>query len=756
MRNDPKHLNRLRAMLEQVGASTNDKGLEKHVQAPEQKSQLEGISTTSNVQTEHVLESLDILQKRRDKKIDQDRRFELEAIVMPYHRPVVDIVKDRMRADQLTKTWQSLAKNNLRKKLESTFLSVGRINVPNILYAGTGFIVGDDLLMTNRHVANLFAMGVGTKTIDFQPGLSAELDFYHENGEPTSETLNVLEIAMIHPFWDLALLRVSGIPSDRSPLVLCPEDPASLLDRDVIVVGYPGYDPKGDAEFQRVQRRVFRDTYYVKRMQPGKLKKHSQVSSFANAVDAVTHDCSTLGGNSGSAVILVPNTKDEPAQVVGLHFAGSYLKANYAVPAYDIAMDRRVVEAGVKIGSPTPQLDDARYQRIWEAVDEPETIPGDPSPDKSDSAVSNAQPSSQSPLSVNPAVNQSPSASSDGRTISWTIPLQISVNLGDIEASIQDTRSADTAAQDSSGSPGTSSEFLFSRAPKFPAVSISSFDLNSLGSDRFDWKAALSTALASNLVYEDGDTVTSTCETTWGFSNCEFIARDGTECFIASTNKVVLLAFRGTKETTDWITNLNLVGTTKDYGRVHRGFLGAFEVVRPMLQEAISETPGLPIVLTGHSLGGALATIAAAEWKNEFPIRNVYTFGQPAVGKGDFQGFIKRSYDNQFFRFVNDTDIVTMVPPTYQHVGSLFHFDGKGALKPQNENLMESLKPEVSGLETMDVNDFKRLKAQMLLASTSNAPQTESLDSAVQLEGFFPSVSDHAMDRYIERIAAQI
>ena len=48
----------------------------------------------------------------------------------------------------------------------------------------------------------------------------------------------------------------------------------------------------------------------------------------------MTHDASTLGGNSGSAIIDV-----DSGEVVALHFAGEYLKANYAVPMYELARD---------------------------------------------------------------------------------------------------------------------------------------------------------------------------------------------------------------------------------------------------------------------------------------------------------------------------------------------------------------------------------------------------------------------------------
>src|SRR5262249_2899537 len=140
-------------------------------------------------ESEFALESLDAL--RHGDEVDSDQRFVLEAIVMPYHRPVVDIVQNRMTTDQLTNKWRHLAEDSLRARIEECLLSVGRVNVPSLPslpYAGTGFVVGPDLLMTNRHVASIFAQGLGTRRIQYQAG-DAALDFFHEIGRQESESL---------------------------------------------------------------------------------------------------------------------------------------------------------------------------------------------------------------------------------------------------------------------------------------------------------------------------------------------------------------------------------------------------------------------------------------------------------------------------------------------------------------------------------------------------------------------------------------
>jgi len=97
-----------------------------------------------------------------------------------------------------------------------------------------------------------------------------------------------------------------------------------------------------------LQNRIFDRIYEVKRMQPGKLKLHQVVESYGKQVNSITHDCSTLGNNSGSAIIkFSASDPQSPVRAIGLHFAEEHLKANYAVSMFDLSQDSRVVDAGV-------------------------------------------------------------------------------------------------------------------------------------------------------------------------------------------------------------------------------------------------------------------------------------------------------------------------------------------------------------------------------------------------------------------------
>lgn len=311
--------------------------------------------------------ALEKLAANRDAAtVTREEMFHLEAIVMPQNRPVAFVRNNRY--DDVAAPWLHLNTPALRDRISPLLASIGRVEIPGdprIPFGGTGFIVGPNLLMTNRHVARLFCSGVGTRSLAYRFGDSS-VNFKRELDSPPNDATAqfvVTAVEMIHPYWDMALLRIEG-PTDRfAPLSLAVIRPEELEGRDVVVVGYPARDDRSDLD---LQDRIFERQYNVKRLQPGKIRSRARVASFENVVNAVTHDSSTLGGNSGSAVLDV-----ETGEIVGLHFAGVYLKANYAVPAYELARDDRVVGAGLNFsGSVTFTRD---WQSVWSRADGVET-----------------------------------------------------------------------------------------------------------------------------------------------------------------------------------------------------------------------------------------------------------------------------------------------------------------------------------------------------------------------------------------------
>jgi len=338
-----------------------------------------------------------VLAGREDDLTEAEVRG-LEAVILPRGRPAA-FIRDGVY-DAVENPWGHLNAAAARARVEPAFAAIGRVELPNtpqLPYGGTGFLVGPGLLMTNRHVASLFAAGTGIRRLVYRAG-DAAVHFRRHKDDPDDDRATLTEVeavVMIHPYWDMALLRLGGLAAVR-PLVLSVEPPRSLVDREVAAVGYPARDDRNDLA---VQDRIFQRVYGVKRFQPGKARVTRQIRSFGTVVTALTHDSSTLGGNSGSALLDV-----RTGQVVGLHFAGVYLDANFAVPAYELARDPRVVDAGVAFAGRVPPTGD--YDDAWARADEGEHDPRRPGP------------------SGNGLATENPG------TATWTIPLRVTVAVG--------------------------------------------------------------------------------------------------------------------------------------------------------------------------------------------------------------------------------------------------------------------------------------------------------------------------------------
>ncbi len=333
-------------------------------------------------------------------EIDDEEMFLLEAIILPEGRPVIDIVEDSFSAPP-SGLWSHLGEASIRSTIEAAIPSVGRIELPldpRLPFGGTGFVVGPGLVMTNRHVAELFARGVGIQQLRFRPGQAAGVDFKQERRFAEPILVDVREIAMIHPYWDMALLRVEGLREPQRALSLSIEHARELEGVEVAVVGYPAFDSRNNTA---LQNRIFDGVFNVKRLQPGKLNGRESVRSFGNVVLALKHDASTLGGNSGSAVVRL-----DTGEVVALHFAGLYKESNWAVPTYELARDSFVVDAGVNFSGslgkpPFPWLS---HWREADPIDE------------SGGAAT--------------AVTGAPTVDAAAGVATWRIPLEITVSLG--------------------------------------------------------------------------------------------------------------------------------------------------------------------------------------------------------------------------------------------------------------------------------------------------------------------------------------
>jgi len=166
-----------------------------------------------------------------------------------------------------------------------------------------------------------------------------------------------------------------------------------------------------------------------------------------------------------------------------------------------------------------------------------------------------------------------------------------------------------------------------------------------------------------------------------------------TQCYLAWNDALAIVAFRGTQADSlqDLITDAAIpVGTWDQLPGelVHSGFLEALDAVWQEIAQA-EELKNRRVGFTGHSLGAALATLGGDRFARERSglgfgeLGGIYTFGSPLIGnRGFVDGFNRRCGDRSF-RFVNDKDGVTRVPPQglgYRHVNTerLVGFDDPG------------------------------------------------------------------------------
>ena len=139
--------------------------------------------------------------------------------------------------------------------------------------------------------------------------------------------------------------------------------------------------------------------------------------------------------------------------------------------------------------------------------------------------------------------------------------------------------------------------------------------------------------------------------------------------------KMVVLSFRGTKSKVDVLHDFQIgqviLKGVASWGRVHKGFIKYYETVeRDIRSLMVKSSMNLrQLVVTGHSLGGAVATIAAALLAHEFSSFRVtcITFGSPRVGDRPFREWYS-TYVANSFRFVNANDIVVHAPHSHKYV----------------------------------------------------------------------------------------
>ncbi len=287
-----------------------------------------------------------------------ETRVVLEALVKLTGRPAIRVRGDGSEVlDPLLGDWQGDLVPT-RAKWQKLTDAVGRIDVKTAdgwVHAGTGFIIVDGAVMTNRHVLDTFAEPIPSTSgqptflmrreasIIFDAGAADETTRYSISGVITAGKNRIGRFVNLGSL-DMAVLAMSADNGHGPPPPAIDRATVSLTDpavRKLLVAGYPAKpsaaqapDAAGDAAqflafWDRIEE-LYGDTYGVKYMSPGLVMARPGEVAGDPKHWVFTHDATTLPGNSGSAIISL----DGATQFCGLHFGGETLTQNLA---HDIA-----------------------------------------------------------------------------------------------------------------------------------------------------------------------------------------------------------------------------------------------------------------------------------------------------------------------------------------------------------------------------------------------------------------------------------
>lgn len=261
----------------------------------------------------------------------------LEAIVRRVGRPPLVVIDNAVQLEPLD-DFPAHTDEKIRAAQGIT-ASVGRVEFINAAQAwgGTGWVVdvkdGAHLVLTNRHVAQIVARRLADGRAVFMRSpvtgvrYGARVDFNREKGATaqSARPADAIEIVYLaeDAAADMALLKVRQADGAEwkmpDPVPLAAKE--ASMDELVALIGFPAFDSRND---RTDMDKYFRDLYDVKRFAPGKIMERA-------AGQILSHDCTSLGGNSGSPLFSL-----DQGAAVGLHFAGVYGVENSAVSASTI------------------------------------------------------------------------------------------------------------------------------------------------------------------------------------------------------------------------------------------------------------------------------------------------------------------------------------------------------------------------------------------------------------------------------------
>lgn len=238
--------------------------------------------------------------------------------------------------DKILSDWKDSAQE-YKNQIKRVSSAVGRVDL-NGKHRGTGFVVRDGLILTNRHVLQELATqddqgtwhfsGQPTIVFDAEPDSNRTREFKLKQQVVHAGNQKIGSGALDFNKMDFAVLECEVPDNADFPESLPLENDADKVvrNRPIYALGYPGQPRRGQYKFS-VLMKLFGNKFSVKRFAPGEINQELGGVTGDDKTTVFSHDATTLGGNSGSCIV---DFGDDGLLVVGLHFAGMAKTENYA------------------------------------------------------------------------------------------------------------------------------------------------------------------------------------------------------------------------------------------------------------------------------------------------------------------------------------------------------------------------------------------------------------------------------------------
>ena len=241
-----------------------------------------------------------------------------------------------------------------------------------------------------------------------------------------------------------------------------------------------------------------------------------------------------------------------------------------------------------------------------------------------------------------------------------------------------------------------------------------------------------------------------------------------TQLIVGVCDGAAIIAFAGTDPLAlvDWITDFDIRRTKAGMAN---GFATAAQSVWNEIDALFQAPPfqGLPVFLTGHSLGGALAVLTAQHINISRPgtVRAVYTFGMPRTGDDSFKSGYNPVLGSRTYRLVHADDLVPTVPPSFlqnaRHVGRMLRCDrlkrfgaqAPASMDSDDPQFVDGITKELTALNlgplsgVMSATHRAKLVAALVLGMGPAGMRTDP--AGILIETLPPRLRDHMPDRYI-------